>query len=70
MGRRRFLPHGVRRRGRRRTSAAQMIDSRSGGECCQAAGWSAEVVIEPDARCQREECGGDPGSEAVRGCGR
>src|SRR6476646_7558434 len=46
-----------------------MIDSavRLAGEVCECSAGSVEVVVEPDAGGEREELGGDPGSEAVQG---
>jgi hypothetical protein len=47
-----------------------MIHSSSrgvGGEGREVAGGLAEVVVEPDARGEREEFGGDSGPQSVEG---
>jgi len=36
----------------------------------ERSGWAAELVVEGDGGGEREEPAGDPGAEAVRGCGR
>lgn len=48
-----------------------MINSTLGSVCevGEGACGLAGVVVEPDAGCECEEFGGDPGSEAVQGAG-
>jgi hypothetical protein len=45
-----------------------MVDSTwLGGDLGEGSGWSAEVVVDPDAGGERDEFGGDAGSESVEG---